>query len=238
MTFARPTTPPPRKDDDPNVQALFEEIDAEVKAESFRKFLERYGNLILAGVAAIVLGTLVFNLYTNWIQKEQQKETAILLALMDRDPSTFTDEDLKSVLETYVRLGKEGHGAGIRLAAAVSEASVLQKKGQKDAAIQRLDQLHNDGSIPRLYRDYALLQEVRMAMDGGDAAKLLSQLQPLLADGNAWQLSALQLAALLEAKQGHADKAVAYLQRVIDAPDASVAAREESLQLLRLYKAM
>lgn len=236
-SFARPTPPAPH-DDDPSVQALFEEITAEVKAENFKKFLERYGNYIAALVLAIVIGTAGFSAWKSWTLHEEQKETAVLISLMNRDPSTFTNEELKSVVESFIQLGKDGHSEGIRFAAGIAEVSTLMKKGEKDAAIQRLDALSGDTSIRPLYRDYARLQSIRAQLDGGDPQVLQARLVTLEDQNNPWHLSALELAAMLDAKAGHPDLAIAKLQRILDAPEASLAAREEASQLLRLYKAM
>jgi hypothetical protein len=234
----RPNPRPLSTEDDASVRALIDEVDADVKAENMRKFFERYGTFIAAGVIAIVLGTAGVNFYRNWMAREQQSETALLIAVMDRDPTAMSEEDLKAMMQTLVRLGKDGHGEGIRFAAGVGEAMALEKKNEKAAAIQRLEQLAKDGSIKPVYRDYALLQKIRMQVDEGDAATLLREVAPLTADSNAWYLSALQLAAILDAKLGHIDEAAAKLRRILDAQDTPIAAREEAQQLLRLYKAM
>ena len=237
-TLTRPTPPQRPQEDDGSVQALLHEIDAEVKAENFEKFLKQYGTHILAAVGAVVLGTAIFSTYSNYVVGEQRKETALLIATMDRDAATLKDDELRAVLESFARLGKDGHGEGIRLAAGVGEVNLLMQKDQKEAAIKRLDDMSKDQRLRPLYRDYMLLQRVRAEMDTGDAQKLSNDLQPLLAEGNPWRLSALQVAAMLDAKLGHVDQATAKLQRIIDAPDAPLTGREEASQLLRLYKAM
>ncbi|MBI3419766.1 MAG: tetratricopeptide repeat protein [Proteobacteria bacterium] len=240
VSFARQTpAPPSQKESDPSVQALIDEIDAEVKAENFEKFLKRHGKYIFGAIAAVILGTALANAYTGWMHSEQQKETATLITAMDRDPAALPEADLKMVLEALIRLGKNGHGQGIRLAAGLSEASILFQKDQKDAALERLEQLQKDTTFEPLYRDYVLLQIVRARLDSGKADELLARLNPLVqAEDNPWRLSALQLAALLEARQGHMQEAAAKLQAIVDAPEAPLAAREQATQLMRLYKAM
>ena len=234
----RPAPRPVRTEDDASVQALIDEVNDEVKAENLRKFFERYGKFLMGGVIALIVAVAAFNFYQNFTRNMQEKETALLIAVMDRDPSTMSEEDLKAMMQELIRLGKDGHGEGIRFAAGITEASALQRKNQKDAAISRLDQLAKDTSIKDMYRDYALLQEIRMQVDTGDAAKLLRDVAPLTADSNPWHVSALQLAAILDAKLGHMDDAATKLRRILDAQDTPIAAREEAAQLLRLYKAM
>lgn len=234
----RPNPRPLPTEDDASVQALINEVNDEVKAENIRKFFERYGNLIAAAVILVILATGGVSTFLNWQRAEQEKDTTLLIAVMDRDVTTMSDDDLKMMLQQLVHLGKNGHGEGIRFAAGVTEASALSKKGQKEAALARLAALSTDTSIQPMYRDFALLQKIRMQVDDGDAATLARELAPLTAADSAWHVSALQLAAMLDAKLGKMDDAAVKLRRILDAQDTPIAAREEAAQLLRLYKAM
>jgi hypothetical protein len=239
VTYARPNPPSePPKDDDPSVQALFEEIDAEVKAENVKNFFKRYGNAVAAAVLVLVLGTAGFNYWGQWLNTQREKETAVLITLMDRNPASFTDEELKQVLESLVTLGKKGHSEGIRLSAGITEVSVLLKKNQQEAALKRMDEMSKDSNLSPVYREYVQLQSVRLRLDSGDAQKLLAEVGPMIREDSPWYFSALQTAALLEAKSGKPDLAVQRLQTIIDAKDAPLVAREEASQLIRLYKAM
>ncbi len=227
-----------RGQENASVQALFDEIDAEVKAERFEKFIKRYGLYIAAAVLLAVVATGAVNVWQNWTIQQRQKETAMLIALMDSDPAALDDTALKAVLKSLITLGKSGHGEGIRLAARSAEISILLRKGQKEAAVERLDAMRKDESLRPLYRDYAALQHVRARLDDAKPEDLAAEIASLLADDNPWRLSALQTAALIDAKMGKRDAAIAKLQRIVDAVDAPLAGREEAQRLLRLYKAM
>jgi hypothetical protein len=238
VTFAKPNPPEPRKEDDPSVQALFEEIDAEVKAENVKKFFQRYGNAIAAAILVLVLGTAGFNVFGSWLNTQREKETAVLVSLMDRNPAGFTDEELKQVLETLVHLGKKGHSEGIRFASAITEISILMKKEQKEAALQRMAEISKTGDFSPMYREYIQIQSIRLRVDSEDSKKLLAELGPMIREESPWYYSVAQLTAMLEAKTGNTEQAIKRLQVIIDAPDAPLVAREEAGQLLRLYKAM
>jgi hypothetical protein len=239
VSFARPNSPPePPKGDDPSVQALFEEIDAEVKAENVKKFFQRYGNIIAIALLAVVLGTAGFNMFGTWLNSQREKETAVLISLMDRNPGAFTDEELKQVLETLVQLGKKGHSEGVRFASAITEISILMKKDQKDAALLRMAELSKTGDFSPMYREYIQIQSIRLRADSEDSQKLLAELGPMVKEDSPWYFSAAQLTAMLEAKTGNTEQAIKRLQVIIDAPEAPLVAREEAGQLLRLYKAM
>lgn len=223
--------------EDASVQMLLEEIDSEVKAAQLGKFFEAYGKYVAAGILAVIIGTAGTSMWMNARTQRQENDSAMLGALMDKDVEGMPDNDAKNLLQAYAEFEHNAASDGHKTIARFAEASVLIKKGETDAAIAGLNALREDGAVPPIYRDYALLLSLRLRMDHDDPQKVLDALKPLLAPGNDWQMSASEMAALLYAKMGQKDQALTYLKTIIDTPGVPVPVRERALQLQHLYSA-
>jgi hypothetical protein len=222
---------------DGSVQSLFDEIEQEVKAKQFTDFMKKYGKSVAGVLFAVVLGTTIASAWSNIQHTRQAEDSEKLIALLDREPASFSDAELKEALKDYVALGESGAGEGHREIARLAEAGVLAARGEKQTAATRLKEMQGDLSIRPIYRDYALLSEVRMRMDSDKASEMQEALKPLLDPKNAWYLSALELSAVLFAKEGKYQDAMAQLQGIISTEDAPLAAKERANQLARLYSA-
>lgn len=227
----------PKPEIDPEMAMILEEIDQDVKAKQAKKFFKEHGKTIAAVILAVILGTATASVWNNWQAKQQEKDTEKLITLLDQEPEGLTDEELKGRLLAYVDMGKNGSGPGHRILARLAEAGTLFKNGQSEIAIERLRDMQKDTSIRPLYRDYALLMELRARMDKDDAQKVLDDMRPLLDPKNPWYLSALEASAVLYAKMGKNDDAVAQLRGITDTEDAPLPVKERANQLMRLYTA-
>jgi hypothetical protein len=236
---SRPNPSPPlpaKTADDVTVQALFDEIDSEVKAKQFSEFMNRYGIYVAVAVLALILGTAGYSTWSNMRGQDNQRDTSNLITLMDKDPASLSDEEAKAGMQAYDKMAKEGTSTGHKMIARFAEAGTLLEKGDTDAALASLRALRSDGSIKPLYRDYALLMEIRARMDKDAPEKVLEDMKPLLESGNAWRISALEIAAMLEAKRGDKAKALEHLKAMTETPDVPLAAVERAKLLTRLYQ--
>jgi hypothetical protein len=126
--------------------------------------------------------------------------------------------------------------AGQKMIARFSEAGNHFTKNNFIEGTSVLRRMIDDKSIGRLYRDYALLLEIRARSDRDDAQKLIDDLKPLTSGNNVWALHAHEMAAVLYAKIGQKDKALEELIMILQSPNASVAALERAKMLTRIYR--
>lgn len=231
----KPAVPSRPATDDPSVAALLDEIDQEVKAKQFKTFFKRYGSTIATTLIAVIVGTAVASAWTGWQNQQREEDSEKLITLLDNEPEALSDDQYKETLKGYAELGDKAAGSGQRIFARFAEVGLLMRKGETDAAISQLQAVQKDGAFRPLYRDYALLLEVRARMDKEEPQKLLDLMRPLLDPKNAWYLSALESSAILYAKLGKKDEAVSQLQGIVDTVDAPLAAKERANQLMRLY---
>lgn len=220
---------------DGSVQALMEEIDQEVKAKQAIDFLKKYGKTILGVLLAVIVGTAIASTYSNLKTAQQERDSQALIALMDRNPAQFSEDEFKQALKTYVAIGEQGAGEGQRVIGRLAEVGLLLSKGERETASKRLQDMQKASDLRPLYRDFALLMDIRLRTDSDDAQKLQDVLKPLLDVKNPWYLSALEQSAVLYAKAGKKDDAVAQLQGILNTEDAPLSAKERANLLMRQY---
>lgn len=218
-------------------QALIEEIDQEVKAKQAVDFLKKHGKAMAAILLAVILGTAIASAYGNMKTAQQERDTQALIALMQRNPDQLSQDEYKQALKTYVTIGEQGAGEGARVIGRLAEAGLLLAKGERETAVKRLDDMAKATNIRPLYRDFALLMKIRALTDTQDAQQLQDELKPLLDAKNPWYLSALEESAVLYAKAGKKDEAVAQLQGILNTEDAPLSAKERAGLLMRHYSA-
>lgn len=231
-----PKTSSGNAEDEASVQALIEEIDSEVKAAEIKKFFEKHGKAVMAGLVAVIVGTAIASTWSGMVQQQKEKDTSALIALLDKDASNMTADQIKANMLDIRKMGQEAGSAGHRMAARFAEAGSLLSDGKHEDAVKVLEAVRADEALSPLYRDYALLMAVQARMGKDDPDRLLSDLAPLLTEGNAWALSAHETAAILESKKGDKDKALEHLKVIMETPDATAPAVERAKILARLYR--
>jgi hypothetical protein len=222
---------------DSEVQALFEEIDMEVKNAQMQKFFASYGKYITALLVLVVIGTAGYSTMMTMRGQSQERDSERLITLLDKELNKVSPDEAKATILDLGKMATEGTGEGHRVAARLGEAGSLIQSGKIDEALASLRALHADASVKPLYRDYAHLLEIRARTDKDDANKLLEEMNPLLAVENPWHVSAWETSAVLYAKLGQKDKAVEQLNKIVIDPTSSSAVVERAKVLSRLYKA-
>lgn len=232
-----PPGPPGKPPGDASVQALFEEIDSEVKAEQFQNFVKKHGALLIVAMLLLVLAVAGFNTWIRMHAEDQRKDSAALIDLIDRDIESVPEDQAKATFLGLEKMADEGTAEGHRAFARLAEAGMLLRSGKEDTAVEVLKILRADNTVRPLYRDYALLMSVRARLGKSDPQVLINELKPMLTTENPWRLSACETAAMLYAQKDDKPKALEFLKSIIDTPDAPLAAVERARSLTRLYSA-
>src|SRR3546814_6945997 len=79
----------------------------------------------------------------------------------------------------------------------------------------------------------ARVWSVRLRLADGDAAALISELGPVLAEGNPWRPLAIETEAALRLQTGEADKAVALYKSLADSPSKPSRLRARATAMVR-----
>ena len=221
----------PAEEVDHEFEGLMSEIETDLRSDEFKKIWKSYGNLIIALVVALVLGVTAFQLYRQYEVRQREAaarryETAIKAAEAGKRDEAIT------LFGEVIKDGGKGYGPLARL----TQAALQVEKQDIDGAVANYKALAADEKADPVFRDLATLLRVLHGLDREDPKTLEAALTPLANPNNAFNLSALELQALLAAKQGDTDRAIKTLAQVSADPLTPPSMRERADDLTKLYQ--
>jgi hypothetical protein len=202
---------PAKKSDkpEPGQDVLLREVDEAVRQDEMLGIVTNYGRLI-AGVVIGGLLALAGFLYWQHVQKQQAGELAERYAVaMDRLDAGAAEDARKDL----VALASDSQGAA-KASALVSQAAILLGQGKKPEAIKAFAAVAADTSLPKPYRDLALVREIATGFDGLPPQQVVDRLKPLAVPGNPWFGSAGELSGIALLKLNKPDLAGAMFAAV------------------------
>lgn len=209
---------------------ILREVDESLRAEKAAKFWKENGNIILAMVAALILGTTAQTLWTSYKKGQDEISTTQFLdALKDKEP-----------MAALQKLTKDGKGSGSALAG-LNAASILTEKKDWKGAIAAYQDLIANKSIAKAYKDLAIVQLVPLQLDHDDKASgadLLKLLEPVIQDKNsAWNSKAIFIGALTKAQKNKDLKgAIADLENLLSQTNLAPSFLDQVKSLNEVYK--
>ncbi len=189
---------------DPTQEALFREVDDDLRQEKLFRLWKTYGTWVIAGCVALVVGVGAFEgwqAYDESSRRQAGERFNAFLALAASDP-VAADGAFRSLAED----GPQGY----RLLAQLQRAALLAREGDIEATIAAYEHV-SAMTEDRLYGDLALvlaaMVEMRGEIDAGEAGRILARLEPLTADDRPWRYTARELVAHLALRAGDRAKA-------------------------------
>jgi hypothetical protein len=202
--------------------ALAREIDEELRREQLLKLWDRYGTLVLAAAALLILGVGGWQYYKHrQTQASEAASTQYIVALGDFSAKR-SDEALKR-LDALIPNAPPGYAALARLRAAAHDAA----EGNSLGALTAYDQIAKDESVDPILQDFARLQIAMLKFDIITFPELRNQLSSLANDRSPWRYSARELLGMGAVNAGWPDEARTHFQRLLSdrATPAGIAER-------------
>ena len=161
-----------------NEDALLKEVVDEVKSEELQKIWNKYGLLIIIGVALVLTIAISFESIKNWhIKKSQELSNAYSVALSLQNQGKFDES-----LGIYNSLAEKASGIYADLAK-MQIANVYLDQDRKDDAVAVLQAMIDDNATSAQMKDVASLKLASYKLDSNAPADEISVLlQPLLSD--------------------------------------------------------
>lgn len=212
-----------------NNDAIFNEIEEELRRERYAKLWQQYGNYIIAGAALIVA---VVGGYKFWeartLAAAQGAGARYHTALSDLG-SGKTEEALKA-FQTIAAEGPKGYATLAQL----QVAGLHIKKGEKEQAQKLLTAVAEDTGNSQILRDYARLQAIGLNVGEADFTDIKNRLTALTGNGNPWRVNALELIAVAALDAGKLDEARETFRLILSSKDAPAGAVERANDMLTL----
>lgn len=215
------------KTPDPTQEALFREVDEDLRHEQMTRLWKAYGSWLIAAailVVAIVAG------YQGW--QVWQREARVSEARAFEQAIAGAGDQPLQAAEALAAMAA-GADTGYASVARLDRVSLLLREGRRAEAIEALQALAGDGAADPVMRDLArVLWGLTALEDGTDAAAVTSIVAPLAAPGNAFQASAMEVQALAALRGGDEAEARRLFRDLSDLPTAPVGVQDRAAEML------
>ncbi|MFL6786575.1 MAG: tetratricopeptide repeat protein [Sphingomicrobium sp.] len=187
----------------PEVNETFlREVDENLRRDQLRDFFKAYGNWLIAAVVLFLAasGGLIW-----WKQHRVQQHEAEVekLAQVYKDVGTGNNSQAQ---QQFDELSKSGSKA-VRASALFARAAVALQQNDTKLAISTFKSVAEDSSLPRPYRDAALVRQTALEFDQLQPQDVIARLAPLAKPGEPWFGTAGEMTALAMIKQGKRQEA-------------------------------
>lgn len=191
---------------DPQQDALFREVDDDLRHEQFSKLWKAYGSWVIAAAVLIVVVVAGHEGWQAWQRSVRTDEARAYEQAMTR---VQAGEDAGPALSALAKTASTGH----RDLARLQEAALLLKQGKAADAVAVYQALYADSKTDRVFADLARILAVQHGMDlpGADVKALDSVLTPLLDPASPFRHLAAEAKALLALQDKRTDDAKAQL---------------------------
>ena len=200
---------------------IFDEIDEDLKRDQMQLLWARYGKIVMAAVAAIVLLVALRQGYASWqTSQAEASASAYQQALKSDDVVTALEAQRGQLTNGYAMLAQFQIAAeqAARDDFAAAESSYLA--------------LASDASLDPMYQQAATLLSVMVAPQDTDVSALEARLSDLETAAGPWQAMALETGAGLALRNGNKDAAVAKYKRLAEMADVPAGMRQRAERML------
>lgn len=207
--------------------ALFREVDEELRREQFAKIWDRYGIyfvVLAVAIVALVAGAKLWEAQRVANANAAGAEFEAATSLMETGK---TDEALKA-FESLAASGPKGYAA----LATLSQAGAYLKQEKPAEALALFDKMASDTSADPLLANFARLQAASLRLGEADFTEMENRLKPLTVDDSPWRFTARELLGTAALKAGKLDEARAVLSPLLADPGLGQAASERIHRLM------
>jgi hypothetical protein len=168
---------------------IMDEVSDDLRRQQLEQFWKENGAWIVGGVILAVIFTAGLSWWREHTYQRNMEQTAQLVEIMNG-----ADVDK---LTSFAEKTDKNHAVIARFAA----AAVYAKRNDADKAIAIYNSIENTTGVDSTYRDLAKLLSADLQLGSADPTALHQQLSSLTKRGNPWRFSALELEALLYARE-------------------------------------
>ena len=186
--------------------SLAREIDEELRREKFEKLWEKYGTLVLAAAAAIVIAVGGYQLYDQHkrsVAAENGARYEAAVTLVEQSKSDEAQTALNEIISS-------GH-AGYASLAQLQLAGIHLKANRPKDALAIFEALATSQSADADIKSFALLQAAALRLGDADFTELQNRLKPLADGATPWRHQAREILGVAAFKAGKFDEARALL---------------------------
>jgi len=178
------------------VSDIFREIDEELRRDNLLKLWKLYGRYV---VGAAVLALVIAGGAVAWRDHQLAERRAQSMRYASALSMAREGKEAEAA-KVFGAIAQEGGGYAVL--ARFEEAQQLAKSGDREGAVATYDRIAAETDLDPTLRDLAVLLSVMQGMPQADPHATIDRLAPLIATGNPWHPTALELTAIARLKSG------------------------------------
>ncbi|MCG6556601.1 tetratricopeptide repeat protein [Ruegeria sp. 1NDH52C] len=206
-----------------DTDSFIDEVTEEVRRDRMFLLLKRWGWIGGVAVLAIVGGA-------GWNEYSKAQATAKAEALGDAVIAALSSNDAAARAEALEGIEPDSTGGAAVLA--LLSAAAETGKGDKTAAISRLESLAVQGDLPSIYREIASFKALLLQADTLSVGDRRQRFEALALPGAPLRLLALEQLALIDIAEGDTEAALARLQSIREDAEVSTDLQQRATQLM------
>lgn len=187
---------------DPQQEALFREVDEDLREEQMRRLWKQYGGYLIAAAVLIVVVVAGSQGWKAWQNTQRLDEARAYEAAVRAVAAGNPDEGMAQ-LAALAASGATGHAALARL----REAAVLVGQGKAEEALAAYRALADDTGADAALRDVARVLYALHGLDRLEPGAVQAMVAPLDVPEGAFRFSAREVKALLALREGREEEA-------------------------------
>ena len=189
---------------------IFREIDEELRRDNLLKLWSRYGRYIVAtAVLALVVAGAIVAWRDHQLSERRGQSTRYAGAL-----TLARDGKESDAAKVFAAIANESGGYAVL--ASFEEAGLLAKSGDHEAAAAAYDRIAAGNDLDPHFHGLAVLLSVMQRMPETDPHTTIDRLEPLIASGNPWRPTAVELMALARLQSGDRSGALDLFKSLAD----------------------
>jgi hypothetical protein len=196
---------------------IFNEIDDDLRHDRYRKLWDRYGVVVLAAAAAVVIGVAGWRGYAYWSDlKAAEAGDRYYAALRQIEAG-----DQKGAIDALNGLAANGP-AGYGVVARLQVAGITAKEDRK-AGLAAYDEVARRPGLTKVVADLAAIQAAYLALDVEKTEQVKARVAPYLGAGEPFRHAAreiLVLAAMQANDWAEADRVLGEMQGDAELPQS------------------
>lgn len=209
---------------------IFHEVEEEVRKERYVEIWNKYGTLIIAGAAAIIIGVAAYQAWLAYSLGQREQASA----RFDAAALSFANANMPQA-ETEFRALANDAPAGYQDLAKFRMATSQLAQDKRDEAIATLRELanHNDPILSAPAR-------IRLAWtlaDTAPRAEVDTLLEPVSTADSPWRFAATELRAYLDLQGGRREDAQASYERLANEAMAPQGLRDRARAIAGFLRA-
>jgi len=192
------------------VSDIFREIDEELRRDNLLKLWSRYGRYIVAiAVLALVVAGAIVAWRDHQLSERRGQSTRYAGAL-----TLARDGKESDAAKVFAAIANESGGYAVL--ASFEEAGLLAKSGDHEAAAAAYDRIAAGNDLDPHFHGLAVLLSVMQRMPEADPHTTIDRLERLIASGNPWRPTAVELMALARLQSGDRSGALDLFKSLAD----------------------